>query len=241
MPLEVHGVVTGHSPFVFEAQDLFQAQLRVQRPECRLRVLRRDLEAPVEPGQELLQHAVGRHDAACPCQPEFRDQPVLKGSRRSLHLTLRLGRQDEYHLNPQFLHGPAELGRHPREAGAGRVPEDRVPVGVEGDGCAEMPHETLDEHEVVGVLLLAEEGVDHRTGGIVHGDQQRERRRLVPQPRVVTAVHPDQHARSGHPLAAYTVPWADAFAADCSALPSPGCAAGWSGRCRCRLARSATR
>ena len=46
------------------------------------------------------------------------------------------------------------------EAGAGRVLEDRVAVGVEGDGCAEMLHETLDEHEVMGVLLLAEEGVD---------------------------------------------------------------------------------
>ena len=61
------------------------------------------------------------------------------------------------------------------------MPEDRVAVGVEGDGYAEMLHETLDQHEVaVGVLLLAEEGVDHRTGGIVHCDQQRERRRLVP-------------------------------------------------------------
>ena len=41
------------------------------------------------------------------------------------------------------------------------MPEDPVPVGVEGDRCAEMLHETLDQHEVaVGVLLLAEEGVD---------------------------------------------------------------------------------
>ena len=81
------------------------------------------------------------------------------------------------------------------------------PVGVEGDRCAEMLYETLDQHEVaVGVLLLAEEGVNHRTGGIVHGDQQRERRRLVPQPRVVTAVQLDQHALPGHALAAYPVP-----------------------------------
>ena len=57
----------------------------------------------------------------------------------------------------------------------------------------------------MGVLLLAEEGVDHDAGGIVDCDQQRERRRLVPQPRVMTAVHLDQHALARHPLAAHTV------------------------------------
>ena len=69
-----------------------------------------------------------------------------------------------------------------------------------------MLHQTLDQQEVaMGVLLLAEEGVDHRTGGIVHCDQQRERRRLVPQPRVMTAVHLDQHALPRHALAAHPV------------------------------------
>ena len=62
-----------------------------------------------------------------------------------------------------IIHGPPELGQHPRETGTGRVPEDRVPVGVEGDGYADMLHETLDQHEVaVGVFPLAEEPVDHR-------------------------------------------------------------------------------
>ena len=84
------------------------------------------------------------------------------------------------------------------------MPEDSVPVGVEGDGYAAALQQALDQHEVaVGVLLLAEEGVGHRTGGIVHGDQQRERRRLFPQPRVMTAVHLDQHALPGQPLTAY--------------------------------------
>ena len=57
----------------------------------------------------------------------------------------------------------------------------------------------------MGVLLLAEEGVDHRTGGIVHCDQQRERRYLVPQPRVGTAVHLVQYALPGYALTAYPV------------------------------------
>ena len=93
-----------------------------------------------------------------------------------------LGREGEYHLDPQFVHGPAELGWHPGEAGAGRVPEDPVPVGVQGEGNAAVLQEALDQQEVaVGVLLLAEEGVDHRAGGIVHCDQQRERWNPVPQ------------------------------------------------------------
>ena len=47
--LEPHRVVPGHFPAVLESQDLFQAQLRVERPECGLRVLRWNPEAPVEP------------------------------------------------------------------------------------------------------------------------------------------------------------------------------------------------
>ena len=46
--------------------------------------------------------------------------------------------------------------------------EDGVAVGVEGDGYAEMLHETLDQREVVAtVFLRAEEGVNHRAGGAV--------------------------------------------------------------------------
>ena len=86
------------------------------------------------------------------------------------------------------------------------MPEDPVPVGVESDGYAATLHQALDQHEVaVGVLLLAEEGVNHGTGGIVHGDQQRERRRLVPQPGVMTAVHLDQHSLPRHALTANPV------------------------------------
>ena len=159
-----------------EAQDLFQTQLRVQGPECRLRVLRWNTETPVESRQELLQHAVGFLDTARPCQPQFGYEAVLESFRHPLHSSLGLGREGEYHLDPQFVHGPAELGWHPGEAGAGRVPEDPVPVGVQGEGNAAALQEALDQQEVaVGVLLLAEEGVDHRAGGIVHCDQQRER------------------------------------------------------------------
>ena len=71
--LEPHRVVPGHPPFVFEAQDLFQAQLRVQRPECGLRVLRWNLETPVVSRQELLQHGVGLFNGGRTSQAKFRD------------------------------------------------------------------------------------------------------------------------------------------------------------------------
>ena len=111
----------GHPPAVFEAQNLFQAQLRVQRPECGLRVLRRNLETPVVSRQELVQHGVGLFNGGRSGQAKFRDQPVLKGSRRSLHPSFRLGRLGKNHLYPELVHGPAELGWHPGEAGTGRV------------------------------------------------------------------------------------------------------------------------
>ena len=72
MQLEPYGIVLGYLSAVLEAQDLFQAQLRVQWAECNLRVLRWYLEALVEPGQELFQYCVGLFNGACPGQPEFR-------------------------------------------------------------------------------------------------------------------------------------------------------------------------
>ena len=59
MHLESHHVVPGHLSAVFEAQNLVQAQLQVERPECGFSALCRYDEATVEPRQELLQHAVG--------------------------------------------------------------------------------------------------------------------------------------------------------------------------------------
>ena len=77
---------------------------------------------------------------------------------------------------------------------------------------------TLDQHEVaVDVFLLAEEGVDHRTGGIVHCDQQREQRRLGP-PTTGGDCRPSGSA-CPHGACAGDGPgaWADALAVDCSA------------------------
>ena len=85
--------------------------------------------------------------------------------------------------------------------------EDPVPVGVEGDGYPTTLHQALDQQEAaVSVLLLAEEGVDHRTGGgIVHREQYRELGNVIAQPPVIAAIHLDQHALPGHALAAHPV------------------------------------
>ena len=57
--MELHGVIPGHFPFVLEAQDLAQVQIRRQGSESRIRTLGGNLETPVEPGQELLQYSLG--------------------------------------------------------------------------------------------------------------------------------------------------------------------------------------
>ena len=86
------------------------------------------------------------------------------------------------------------------------MPEDPVPVGVEGDGYATTLHQALEQPEVVvGILLLAEEGDDHRTGGIVHRGQYRELGTVIAQLPVIAAVHLDQHSLPRHALAAHPV------------------------------------
>ena len=59
VPPVLHGVVPGHSPAVLEAQDLLEAQVRLQGPESRLRTLGRNPKTPVESGQDLLQNGPG--------------------------------------------------------------------------------------------------------------------------------------------------------------------------------------
>ena len=100
--LELDGVVPGHPPAVLEAQDLLQANVRLQRLESRLGTLGRHLEMPVESRQELPEHYSGLFHGGCPSlQPEFGDQPVLEGPSRPLHSPLGLRRQGENQLYAQ--------------------------------------------------------------------------------------------------------------------------------------------
>ncbi len=154
VPLELHGVVPGHSPFVFEAQDLAQVQIRRQGSESRIRALGGNLETPVVSRQELLQYSLGLLHGDCSGQPEFRDQPVLEDSRGTFHPSFGLGRPGENHLDTQFCHGPSELGGRSGRPGSGRVLEDRVAVGIEGLGDAAAPEQVLHQQEVVVAVFL---------------------------------------------------------------------------------------
>ena len=57
----------------------------------------------------------------------------------------------------------------------------------------------------MAVLLIAEPGVDHTAGGVVHRQQQREWRAVFAQAPVITGVRLDQHAVPRHALATYPV------------------------------------
>ena len=94
---------------------------------------------------------------------------------------------------PNWVGVPAGLILRP-------VFEDRMAVGVEGEGNAVASKKSLHQQQVVvAVLLLAEPGVDYSAGGVVHREEQRELRPVFPQPPVMAAVQLYQHALPGHP------------------------------------------
>ena len=94
-------------------------QIWRQGSECRIRALGGNLETPVVSGQELFQYGLRLLNGGCSGQAKLRYQAVLKSSRRAHHSTLRLWRLGEYHLDPQLVHGPAELNRRPSRPSAG--------------------------------------------------------------------------------------------------------------------------
>ena len=84
--------------------------------------------------------------------------------------------------------------------------EDRVSVAVDGQRYPALPDQPLHEKEVAaGVLLLAEQSVRHRAGGVVHGQQQDEPGSLFPQPPMVAPIYLQQHPFLGHAFAPDTV------------------------------------
>lgn len=130
------------------------------KDRSRIRALGGNPETPAEPGQELLQYAVSLLHGGCSGQPEFRDQPVLQGSCRTPHPPLSLKRKSENHLDAQFFHCPSELGCRPAGLIFRAVLEDRVAVGVEGEGDAAAPEQVLHQQKVVAAVFpLAKQGL----------------------------------------------------------------------------------
>ena len=94
--------------------------------------------------------------------------------------------------------------------------EDRVSATVDGQRYPALPDQPLHEKEVAaGVLLLTEQSVRHRAGGIVHGQQQGEPGSLFPQPPIVAPIYLQQHPFLGHAFAPNTVPGRPAAGAVC--------------------------
>ena len=93
VPLELHRVVPGHSSLRCLKHRTCPRRRSGGKgfSECRIRTLGGNLETPVEPGQELLQYGLGLFNRGCSGQPEFRDQPVLEGSRGTFHPSFGLG------------------------------------------------------------------------------------------------------------------------------------------------------
>ena len=99
-------------------------------------------------GRNCFNTALACSTSGCSREPQFRDQPVLEGSRRSLHPPLFLRRQGEYHLSLQLCHCAPELGGRAGGLIFRLVLEDGVAVGVQGEGYAEAPEQALHQQEV---------------------------------------------------------------------------------------------
>ena len=88
----------------------------------------------------------------------------------------------------------------------------------------------LHQQEVVaGVLLLAEQSVDHDASGVIDGQQQHEGRTMVSKPPVVAAVHLYQDALSRHSLALsrHRAGPSTGSARDGAGAPTPSTLGGW--------------
>src|SRR5437660_11452252 len=103
-------------------------------------------------------------------------------------------------------------------------------IGVDGEGDAMAVGECVEKLKIpVGVLVVAEFGGEHRSGGIVHSGEEGEPGAAGLQPRMGTAIEEDEHARLGHAPSSAAVQWRPAAACTVAAglvQHSPGGGAG---------------
>ena len=208
-PLVFDRVVPGHLAGVLEAEDPVQWPLRAPRTAGRFGQFTKDGKLGLVARQEVPQHGVGLVDGLGPGQAEFGHQPLLKGSRGPFDASLGLRGTAKGLLDAQFLHGPAEVSSLHRTLDvpgiAGKL-EGAMAVSVKGDGAAPALDQALHQGEIAAVILLGtEHRVDHGACGVVHRQEQGELRTVIAQPRVMAAVHLDQHPFSGQALAAHPV------------------------------------
>ena len=81
--------------------------------------------------------------------------------------------------------------------------EEAVAIRVDGGRDTVALNQPAEEQEVaMGILLWPKHGGEHGAGGIVDGSMQDQPGATVFEPRVVAAVHLNEQAGLGHPLAA---------------------------------------
>ena len=85
--------------------------------------------------------------------------------------------------------------------------KDPMAIGVDGEGDAMAVGECVEKLKIpVGVLVVAEFGGEHRSGGIVHSGEEGEPGAAGLQPGMGAAIEEDEHARLGHALPATAMP-----------------------------------
>ena len=139
--VEAHGVVGGDDPLIFLAQDLVEIDI-AERHEGGRRIGGRVAEPRVVVGHEpLAQIGIGGLERGDAGQAQFIDEPVLQRAIEPLAAAAGLGRVGADMLDPQVRERPAdvrEAGAVDRAPGLGREERPAGPIGVQGDGQANL-------------------------------------------------------------------------------------------------------
>lgn len=186
-----------------------------------LGIRRRLGKAGIVAREKSIEDALGVGERAGLRKPQFDDEAVLEGAKETLDASLAFRGRGRDPADAQLMQrapdlgggdGALELGR-PGLRGPGIAVEEAVAVGVGGDGDAIASDEAAQQQEVaVGIFDGTEDSGQDVAGGIVDGGMEDRARAAVLEPGMVTAVHLDEEAGLGHPLAPAAMARRTAFA-----------------------------
>ena len=158
-------------------------------------------EALVEAGEEVSEHAVSIIDGDRARESQFGYEPVLEGAGIRSTRPLACGGRVNISCTPSSSIARLNWVGAPAASDGGVVLEYGMSVCIQCGRYAAVPYQTPHQQEVaVGILQLAEQGIDHYPSGVIHCKQQRELRSIFSQPSVVAAVYLNQHTLAWHPL-----------------------------------------
>lgn len=209
---ERDGIVIGHCPFIGEAADVVESELRREGPIGRPRLRGRAREARIVARQEALEDGVRLGEGAGPGEAEFTDEAVLEGAPEPLDATFSLRGVGGDPGDAQRTQSAADLGGWsglPAELFVDSerpvvrfIGDDAVPIAVEGDGDAASP-DRLPEHDEVAIGLFVEPEDRRRdlAGRIIDGAVEDEAGATAFQPVMLAAIPLEEQAGRGHALA----------------------------------------